>query len=292
MAKLLPVCFVCGGSNIVRDAAAKYDPTHDEWSLACVHDQATCEDCNSDCDYYMRPEEDNRIAYDYNAVSDALTLRGLHVAHMASTYPARVPPSVWRKEMVDFLGEIRDFCFTWPNPREPQVGELDRAELVDVLTAYVHERGPVDVAGVPVVRKPSLIKRAGSFMRELFWPSYMPPIIRAVGDKLREWDKLPEFDKGGPVHVGIDMGVEEPVWMLTGSEPGVGRFEVRRADDAYFVFAYPLVGDPDKTYTVVPRSEDYAVDIQYVFNMLRMHGFSMGGTTEQQPIVGVCDGKV
>ena len=45
-------CPHCGSENIIKDAAAAWDAEAQDWSLTCVHDHETCEDCGRS-GYYM-----------------------------------------------------------------------------------------------------------------------------------------------------------------------------------------------------------------------------------------------
>lgn len=43
-----PVCKHCGSDNLCIDAAARWDIGAQDWTLASVHDEMTCEDCGND----------------------------------------------------------------------------------------------------------------------------------------------------------------------------------------------------------------------------------------------------
>lgn len=47
----IPTCPRCGSQNISKDAAARWDEEAGEWSLACVHDSETCDDCGAEGDF-------------------------------------------------------------------------------------------------------------------------------------------------------------------------------------------------------------------------------------------------
>ena len=49
------VCEECGGGNVCRDAAAGWCEDSQQWVLITAHDQATCEDCDSDCELTEKP---------------------------------------------------------------------------------------------------------------------------------------------------------------------------------------------------------------------------------------------
>lgn len=47
-------CDSCGGTNVLIDAWAKYDPETDEMELYNMFDNAFCEDCDGECTYERR----------------------------------------------------------------------------------------------------------------------------------------------------------------------------------------------------------------------------------------------
>lgn len=41
------LCPCCHSDNIIRDAAARWNPETNEWELASVQDDMTCDDCGA-----------------------------------------------------------------------------------------------------------------------------------------------------------------------------------------------------------------------------------------------------
>lgn len=50
-------CGKCGGSNVLRDAVAKWDVTAQDWVLVGVHDCACCGDCEAEGDNILVEQE-------------------------------------------------------------------------------------------------------------------------------------------------------------------------------------------------------------------------------------------
>ena len=48
MNRIMVCCATCGGENVVRDAAALWNPVGQVWVLGDVYDEAYCDDCECD----------------------------------------------------------------------------------------------------------------------------------------------------------------------------------------------------------------------------------------------------
>ena len=71
------------------------------------------------------------------------------------------------------------------------------------------------------------------------------------------------------------MNTDNETWMFTGSQPSVGRFEVRRDAQDYAIFIFPIGGDMVERW----RSRWCAApfDLSGVYETLREFGFTTGG---------------
>ena len=57
--KVTYVCSNCGGSNVVRDAWAEWDPVRQEWILQSTFDESYCYDCEGEHSLKEIPLEQN-----------------------------------------------------------------------------------------------------------------------------------------------------------------------------------------------------------------------------------------
>ncbi|HQS70008.1 MAG: hypothetical protein B7Y36_08305 [Novosphingobium sp. 28-62-57] len=58
MTKPVPTCPHCGSQNIVKDAAARWNPVTCDWELSGVHDYETCEDCEASGNFMTSVDEE------------------------------------------------------------------------------------------------------------------------------------------------------------------------------------------------------------------------------------------
>jgi hypothetical protein len=90
-----------------------------------------------------------------------------------------------------------------------------------------------------------------------------------------DWDDFKDYEVDVPTITPIPAPPADELFHFTGSQPGVGAFEVRRDAQDFCIFVYPQTGGRIERWC--SRWQARPESLEKVYEILREYGFAMGG---------------
>ena len=90
-----------------------------------------------------------------------------------------------------------------------------------------------------------------------------------------DWDDFEDYEVDVPTITPIPAPPADELFHFTGSQPGVGAFEVRRDAQDFCIFVYPQTGGRIERWC--SRWQARPESLEKVYEILREYGFAMGG---------------